>query len=96
MTNIEALKCSISIIKKRAEEKPGGGIKTPSGSQIAYSEIVSQLTKILEKEEKTCATCKNISFNKYGDKAQCWPKNYTSWRKPEDSCSLWRSKDERA
>lgn len=92
------LKCASLILNKVAEESPTGDIKIKiKGKKVVlkYTELANKLSNLIESiqnEEKaivnTCKTCEFIKFNDRGDKAMCYPQNYTGWRIPTDHCLL--------
>jgi hypothetical protein len=74
------------LVKAKAEERPTGGIKVRTNGEVAlitFKRILEELERL--EKPKTCETCSCIDFGK-DEKAQCHPKNYSSYRKKADFC----------
>lgn len=99
MDLVVALKCAKMVARKLADERPTGGYKVKVKGEeqvVKFGELMEALRELEHKAEAgqlvetgTCETCNCIDFGDMDEKAQCYPKGYTSWRRRTDHCSFY-------
>lgn len=92
------LKMVSRVLKETTPTRKGFKVKTLRGEAVVtHEELIQFVDKLAEEIQqgnydklRKCETCGNFGYpGRKGAKGWCSPKDYSSFRKPEDYCSQW-------